>query len=278
MRRFAQEKRRNFIVGTADWLVRTSLFQARSWLKRNGSIRLLVDNSTLAHAVTHETAWISTGPEKWGGVHEFDSGYAARVPVHSKGNDSRTYHEIQYLVGIAQLAREQKLLCLRSAELEAERWRQPIGRFSGYGLFDLSLFDGIEMASVDGYFLDSSEPKLRQQDRLSRVTDRFFVDLVHILGPKANLDAFHIHTAETNGLFGFLTMDFRLANAVTNNAHREPIRSMRTQVFLPSQLGKMIGVPPIPPVLLSFQNATWFVRPDLYIEGERRRRPRPRSQ
>jgi|Kansoi200Nextera_1026148.scaffolds.fasta_scaffold46312_1 hypothetical protein len=33
-------------------------------------------------------------------------------------------------------------------------WRQPIGRYAGYGYFDLSLFHGLDMPSVDGVVVD----------------------------------------------------------------------------------------------------------------------------
>jgi hypothetical protein len=269
-----RERRSAIAIKAAPWLISKSLYRARAWLRRAGNVRILVDNSVLAYAITHETLWISTGPKKWGGVHEFDSGYAARVPVYSPQNKQRVYQEIQFLPGITELAREGLLQCMRSAELEAERLRQPAGRFLGYGCWDLNLFRGIEMESVDGLYFDTEDPVAQQQRRLSFVTDPLFLDLSKLLGVKNNLDAFHVYTAEKHGLFCFLTMDFRLCNAIKNNAQRHPIKSLKTKILTPAELGKLIGVMPVHPILLSFEGPHFFVRPDLNSPDQKRRRPK----
>ena len=137
-------------VQIAQSLVALSAFQARSLLKREGPISLLVDNTVLAHGVTHETAWISTGPARWG-PHRFEGGYLARVPVHAADANSREYQNIGYLPGIAHLARQGHIIMKTSAELEAEKDRQPIGRFSGYGWFDFNIFQKVPIESIDGF-------------------------------------------------------------------------------------------------------------------------------
>lgn len=107
--------------------------QARIRLRSLPPIRLLVDNSVLAHAVTHETAWISTGQSLWGGVHPVETGYSARVRVHALDDQTETYRNICYLPGIAHLAKLGLIELCRSTELNAETDHQPIGRFRGYG-------------------------------------------------------------------------------------------------------------------------------------------------
>src|SRR5262249_28230638 len=112
-------------------------------------LKILLDNSVLGFAVTHESAWISTGTKKWGGTVDIDTGYMARVPVHSAENRSEEYQNIRYLAGIAELAADGFLALHTSAELNGERWRQPLGRFKGYGWFDQSLFKGAQIATID---------------------------------------------------------------------------------------------------------------------------------
>ena len=110
-------------------LVSLATYRARTFFKTHDPISILIDNCTLAFGITHETRWISTGKKKWG-PHEMDCGYAARVPVYSHKNDSRTYREIRYLAGIASLARARFLRLHTSTELDRETFAQPMGRYT----------------------------------------------------------------------------------------------------------------------------------------------------
>lgn len=56
-------------------------------LKAENVRRLLVDNTVLAHGVTHETAWGDTGKKPWVNL-EVDTGYTARIPVHAEHDSS----------------------------------------------------------------------------------------------------------------------------------------------------------------------------------------------
>ena len=138
----------------ADLFVSMATFEAARKLRKSGPITVLIDNSTIAHGVTHETAWISTGTKMWGNI-PFESGYSARIPVHSHTNDSNNYREITYLIGLAHLARLGLIKLVRSKELHAESIRHPSGMFAGYGWHDLSVFKGIGIGNLndgDGYF------------------------------------------------------------------------------------------------------------------------------
>lgn len=57
-----------------------STARARSRLGSTGKVRILVENTVLYHAVTHETGWVSTGAKSLG-PHVRETGYAARMPV-----------------------------------------------------------------------------------------------------------------------------------------------------------------------------------------------------
>lgn len=274
--------RLRFMYGpsAANLIVSLSALPARLRIFRAGPISILVDNSVLFHAVTHETAWVSTGKAKWG-PGDIDTGYAARIPVRHKDSDSRDHRNIKYLPGIAHLARIGQLSLKTAGELALERFKQPVGRFHGYGMFDQNLFSDIEMEQVDGMPDMVMSPKWmnlpsieeQQHERLSNSSDPLYRGLVKLLGPKNSQDAWHIRTAEVHGMFCFLTMDFTLCSNFDGRRKQEPIKSLRTKVMTPSQLGKYLRIFPVDPNLLSYTGASYPVRPDLHWPDEKRQRP-----
>ena len=73
------------------------------------------------------------------------------------------------------------------------------------------------------------------------------------------------------GLFCFLTMDFKLIKTIEAHARATPVRSLTTRVLTPKQLEGVIGLMRFPPHLLSYHNASFFVRSYLSMpEGKRR--------
>lgn len=265
---------REHVIGSVcRGLVNLSTIQARAHLRGTTPLRILVDTSVLGHSITHETAWISTGTKKWG-PHDIATGYAARIPVHSPKNDSRLYQEVRYLAGIAQLARRGHIELFTSAELKAETFRQPVGRFSGYGYYDLGLFRGIPMESVDGFHLDLNDPKQTQLRRVASCNDPLYQSLLALFGQKGSLDAFHVFTAEKFGMFCFLHIDFPLSEKVTQNRAKAAFTELTTKILTPSQLGKMIGLLPVDSNLLSYEEASFPVRPDLHWDKQRRAGPK----
>lgn len=243
-------------IGTA--LLFLTTYRARRRLARTGAVEILLDSCVLASAVTHETAWVSTGLQSWG-AHQVDTGYAARVPIRSKtagdsktgsANDARAYQDACYLVGIAHLARLGLLKLRTAGELRIEQWQQPSGRFGGYSIFSHQLFDGIDITSVDGLPDTVFGPRNRgfpslqeqQRDRLRRSTDALFRGIAKHLGAeKHSQDAWHIRTAEVSGMFCFLTTDYKLCNNVQSRRKLEPIKSLKTEVMTPTELGRHLG-------------------------------------
>lgn len=258
-------------------LVHWSTFHARKKLAVEPPLGILVDNSVLGNAVTHETTWIATGPKMWG-PREIETGYMARVPVHTDQNDSEIYRNVTYLSGIAHLGKTGRLRLCTSAELRDEKWRKPTGMFSGYGFFDHTLFAGVELECIDqlegGWMMGGGAAPLeeQQQARLNNSGDALYEALVNRLGPKQNLDAWHIRTAEKHGLFCFLTMDFKLRRTVERWKDYEPFKSMKTKVMTPTEFGEAFELIPVPPRLHSYTDASFFVRSDLHMPGEKRRR------
>lgn len=60
-------------------------YNARQQMDCHPALRILVDNTILDLAITHESRWITTGAVDWGGQVRH-TGYQARVPVYSRKN------------------------------------------------------------------------------------------------------------------------------------------------------------------------------------------------
>lgn len=274
----------------ADRLLDWSTFEAKAKLTTAGRIGVLVDSTIHHHAVTHETAWVSTGTKLWGGVHPIDTGYMARIPVHRRDSDKAAYQDIKFLPGIIHIAKLGHVNLLTSAELDAERERQPNSRFRPTGWSDYSLLSGVRLESVDGRAWGTIYPGWRngpesQQDRqLARIhasDDRIFRGLVAALGKSNSLDAWHIRTAEAHGLPYFLTMDRKLLKTIRAQSGHPAIKTLTTKVVSPSDLARSLGLKPFPPVLLSYHDASFPVRADFHMPAEERRRyrkPAPETQ
>lgn len=279
---------RSTFIGYAPRLVQAfvgvSTFAAQARLFKKPPLRVLVDNTILFHSITHETAWVPTGMTKWG-PHDVDTGYAARIPVRGAEDESREYRNVKYLPGIAHLARIGKLALMSSGELWTERLYQPSGRFNGYGYSDLDLFKDIEMPLVDSIpdmrigpsWLGLPSVESARDQRLANSTDSLFRSLVSQLGPSNSQDAWHIRTAEVNEMFCFLTMDFKLLKTLRARSNTEPLKSLRTRIITPEQLGRYLWLAPMDPVFLSFEDANSPVRPDLHWPDSKRQKPKRRS-
>lgn len=259
--------------------LQVSTASSRLYLKQKGPLKILVDNSVLGHAITHETAWIPTGTSKWGS-HDIETGHSARIPVYSPDNKSEIYKEIQYLPGIAKLAKEKYIELFQSAELKAESWRQPIGRYIGYGSFDLNLFANINISTVDGYYFDLTNPKLAQKTRLKNAKDEPYATLVKILGEKNDQDAWHIHTAHHHNMFCFLCIDRKLLNMISQAKKRKNFPALKCEVMSPSMLGKYIRLNPVHPSLISYEDfeKCFFIHSKLSWPNKKRNRPKKANE
>jgi hypothetical protein len=271
--------RRKYAPRILNSILNAATVIARRRLAKGQPVKILVDNTVLGHAVTHETAWISKGVGQWG-PHQFDAGYAARIPIHSADNDGEIYRNLTYLTGLTQLARTGHVRFCTSAELRDETFRQPQGRFrNGYGYFDYSLFSGISLECVDqmdgGWVIGPSYmrlPSLKEQQlaRINASDDPFFKAILKRLGDKQSLDAWHIATAERLGMHCFLTMDFKLRRSVERWKDYEPFRSMKAKVLTPEELGLEWRIRPVAPHLYSYNDASFPVRSDLHVPDQKR--------
>lgn len=248
--------------------------EARQTLGANTPLGVLVDNTILDVAVTHEGKWI---------LHS-RGGYEARVPVYGRHNTTERHRQASYLTSIAHLAHIGSVRLYQSAELKDEQFRQPSGRYRGYGYSDYSLFQGLNIESVDGWVFPTMGPSWmnipsaqdQQRKRLRQSDDQLFVELYELLqqqlGKKCSQDAWHIRTAERHGLFCFLTTDQPLLKACKSLMKKEPLRSLATRIMTPEELGAHLNIRPVKPYLLSYNDADWFVRMDHTMPEERRRR------
>lgn len=282
----AEALRFRYLPGIANRLLDWTTRQACRALA-DDCPQILVDSNVLHHAVTHETIWIDTEPKMFGGVLQEGMGYMARVPIHRRKSEVAEYSEIQFLPGIAHLYRRNRLALCTSAELIAERESHPPTRFRATGMYDHSLFGREELESVDGDHWDglilstfsvTETPRKAQQERLSASKDPLYLALLKVLGPTNSQDAWHIRTAEVHGMMCFLTMDKSLVRAMKAQARNPVIRSLKTRVMTPSELGSHLGILPFPPILLSYTDASYPVRADLTQSGEKRRAAKPPKQ
>lgn len=260
-----------------EWRLRRSTREARRWLTGCTRINLLIDNSTLRYARTHETISIKQRLIWPPGGESSEISIPFRVPrVYEKGHKG-VNENIPYLPGIAFLARIGMLKLVTSRELKSEQLHHPIGAAQGHvGWFDYWLFEGIDIESIDGYespnfdleyfrnnptinkiiYSTDKDPfdmypeNMRDMNkRISQSADPLYRELAKLLPEKSNFDAWHIRTAETHGLFCFLTMDFKLRVAFEKNRNKEPIASLCTKVMTPAEFGRHIGLSPIDPYI-----------------------------
>ena len=263
-----------------DFLTAAEMIPAARKLKKEKVGRILIDNTILGHGVTHETAWIDTGKAKWGDV-EIDTGYAARIPVHSEQDKSKEARSVRYLPGIAHLTKRGLITLATSMELKDEQWTQPRGRFVGYGTFDYSMFRDLPIETIkDQEYSMIIAPSLgvpsleeQRRERLKSKTDSLYLDLIKVLGPKNSQDAWHIFTAERNECYCFLTMDFRLIRNVRAQERNKVIQSLRTKVITPEEFGREFSVAPLSPRLFSFHEASFPVVPESnWADSKRQKR------
>lgn len=256
----------------AQWMIKVSTWQARKKLSKTEPIGILLDSNIFGYANTHKTAWVSTGPKQWCGQ-TIDTGYAARVPLFSIDSNDKSYIEVQYLPGIISLYQEGYIRLYDSAELQAERFPHPAGRYKGSGWFDLNLFTGVDIRSIDGISFPQMGPSWmhfpsstkQQEDRLRSYAqeDPEYATLLEVLGAKNSQDAWHIRTAELHEIFCFLTMDYKLIRTLESQAGAKRLKNLKTRVMTPATFGKYIGLLPVMPHVLSYTNANFPVRSDL---------------
>ena len=264
-----------------DSLTSAAMTKAAKNLKKENIGRILIDNTLLAHGVTHKTAWIDTGKAEWGDV-EIETGYAARIPVHSEQDNSEAARSVRYLPGIANLAKRGHIILAMSQELRDEQWTQPSGRFVGYGVYDFSIFQGLEIETIDDpeYSMviapNLSVPSLKEQrrKRLASKTDPLYHDLIKVLGWNNSQDIWHIVTAERNDCYCFLTMDFGLIGNVRAQEKNKVIQSLRTKIITPEEFGMEFSIVPLSPRLLSFHGASFPVAAKTNWENSKRQKRR----
>ena len=262
-----------------NWVLHLSSLRARNSLKGAKPITVLIDNSVLGHGTTHETVEHLQRINWPPGSEASEVPVICRVPIDIKQRyNPEVYGSVQYLPGIVHLTRLGLIQLKSSFELFSERNHQPMGRYRGKkGWFDYFLFEGIKIKSVDGYPLPNFEdqkfftknPTINkvicssdkdplqmypnneqtQLKRMAQATDPLHKKLVGLLGKRNTKDAWHICTAESHGMFCFLTMDFKLCTIIKQTKNNELTASLITRVMTPEEFGKYIGLLPINPYI-----------------------------
>lgn len=270
MRKFICLKRVKFLTDDLNYRVIPEL-------KMSSKLDILIDSNVFAYAVTHESVWVTTRGKKIFLNQPSDGGYLARVPVHSRHSKSEIYKNIKYLFPLSYLAKQGAITFCTSSELNDEMFRQPIGRFSGYRIFNYSVFKGIKFKIIDDFSgfwgVGPGIPNLKvlQQARIRNCKDQLYLDLVRVLGEKSNLDAYHIYTAEIKEMYCFMTMDLKLVRKIESLKNSKVIKNLKTKILTPADLGRYLKVNPIDTYLLSYNDADYLVRSDLFMPDEDRR-------
>ena len=261
----------------AEFAAKAATYGAAKAFEHKGSASILLDSNIHSHAITHEDAWIDTETQLWGGKIPVATGYSARVSVYSASSKTPEYLDICYLTGIAFLARKGLIKLRTSSELLAEQDRHPPARFRSVTYSGMSLLDAIEVESVDGWNFDAllhgkANLAQMQHDRLAQSGDQLFQKILKILGhEKHSQDAWHIATAEKHGCAAFLTMDYKLLRLLENRKRQISSLGLSTKVLTPRDFGSLMKMRPLPPHLFSYDRASFPVRSDLHLPGERRR-------
>lgn len=258
----------------SNFTVNSSIFAAKQNLSKFRPLRVLLDNSVRGHGVTHETVWISEGSKNWG-IIEFDAGYTARIPVYSELDNSRVARSVRYLPGIVKLNSIGCIELYDSHALQAERLKHPVGRYVGYGWFDYSQFSNVSIPKIDRIEATSEGVLPFSAKDLIDENNALYIQLRKLFKEeKKDQDVWHMVVAEENNIDVFLTMDFGLANQFQQNHEKEVVSKMHLQVMTPENFGAKYGLHPVSTNLQSYDNASFFVEPNLSQPGGRRQRPR----
>lgn len=251
-------------------MLEVATWTARKQLRHDPPPLVLIDSNILSFAITHETQWIETA----------NGGHMARVPVYPSTSKTREYTDITFLTSLVHLAKGGHLHFRTSAELKAEREGLSRETFHDVGWMDFNLLSGLDMPSVDrrdrewivySAFGPPINSRERQAERLAASDDPIFRGLVSALGPSNTQDAWHLRTAHVHGCKWFLTMDYALIRNLTAQANNRTVKKLNVTAITPTDLGRLLRIVPVPPLMMSYEKSSWFVHPELHSPSERRR-------
>lgn len=212
-------------------------------------LKLLIDRNIEHLSVLAESA-VQEQTLQWGEITVCNDVHGYRAKELPRGDWKR--HQLKMLPTIARLVHEEKLIFCTSAELGFESWHASVGLRGRHG----DIFRGIEYEEVPAaiersYFrqtvdfrnhISGNEQAKWCKEFLLRLDERTFPEelMERMKLPEfmrrniANLgrfkkicsyldtddhirDAFHLWTAETNGLDYFLTADKKFINKILNS-------------------------------------------------------------
>ena len=232
--------------------------------------RILIDNCVLRHGLTHSNAWISTGTVLWGCEVPVETHHTARVPRNYEAGHQDIYEiEVPYFASLSRLAIDRRILLFTSRELLRERYRQPgYNRFRfGMNLWskapiemlpDLSRSQSVSCLLGPNQLRDHWS-KNEQVRRLRATADSDFLKLTKSIPDAHILDLYHLWTAKYTDCSIFLTTDGRFRRFFENNLKRSICENFcSVRIMAPSELGRELGLAPIPHDLLTPLDSDWF--------------------
>jgi hypothetical protein len=271
---FRSRLRERIVPWAAKLQFELALKKPRETIKSSSAIEVLIDTSIRGNAKTHQASWFDV----YGGPpfrRAITGGYLARTPIHSPHDTSDMYENITYLTSITQLARENLISFYTSGDLVLEQWRQPPSRSWG-SPYDLNLLHGIPLKRVGKLAPSTMVPKrwgvhsleAQQRQSLRNYDDPEYQQLLKLFGNKHSQDVRHLFDANKFDLFCFLTLDFKFVRQFENLHQRAEVKKLRARVMTPKSFAQHLGIGPVHPFWLSYQNADVLVRSDVYTWGK----------
>lgn len=269
------------LVALSNFSITFSVAGARKKLENSTRVKILLDAPIFNHAITHQGAWIDTGPTDFVDADgtPIRTGYLASVPIYKTTNASKEYEDVQFLPGIAELHRQGLIELKTSAEIEFEKSYQPPARYRNIHLGNVGLFDDLKIESINGPItadwdiskanIHNAREEFREYLRSAESKYTRYANLVNHLGEKSSQDAWHLHTAERFGCAYFLTMDYTFIRNFAHQKHHASLADIPVKVVTPQELGRILGIYPIAPNILISEDNFIPRRPDLHIAGEK---------
>jgi hypothetical protein len=173
-------------------------------------------------------------------------------------------NEIPFFAALAHLGKQGYIAFCTSRQLQFEKTRQPsFNRFRfGYNVWssvDLEVLPDIHRPSKESSIVTKEWFGAEAQtDRILSTADADFLFLTQRIPRKHVLDFYHLWTAKKHGCSVFLTTDKRLKRIISSLP--QDLRAMIEPVAVkfPSELGRALGLHPVPHKFLTPIDADWF--------------------
>lgn len=209
-------------------------------------MKVLLDPSVRRNSVTYVSV-LRPKTVKWGDQ-ESTIESLQRAPRHIRPDETFRHEQVPYIATIRQLDDQGKVSLYRSNEILMEDMRN---RRTDRGYLGIDVLEGVEIKQAESPFKQSiligglmgsfGVTKDEQFEFMEGINDDRWEHVRSEIGSGHLADAFHLWTAEHNGLDAYVTMDKRFYNRATQVANR--VKSS-VNVHTPKTLCEHFGAPP----------------------------------